>query len=142
MKAEAIVIEQTVNAPVSKVWEAITDKDKMKQWYFDFDAFKPVVGFEFKFYGGTEENQYLHLCEITEVVVGVKLIYSWRYDGYSGKSFVMFELSGKGQTTSVTLTHTGLESFPADNPDFAKGNFVEGWNQIIKTSLKEYVEKA
>ena len=34
-----IVIERTYNAPVEKVWKAITDKEEMKQWYFDLDAF-------------------------------------------------------------------------------------------------------
>ena len=40
MKEAPIVIEQTVNAPVSKVWQAITDKNQMKQWYFDLKEFK------------------------------------------------------------------------------------------------------
>jgi hypothetical protein len=34
-----------------------------------------------------------------------------------------------------------LETFPADYPDFAKKNFAEGWNWIIGTSLKDYLEK-
>jgi uncharacterized protein YndB with AHSA1/START domain len=40
-------IERTYSASVKKVWEAITDKAKMKQWYFDLSEFKPEVGFEF-----------------------------------------------------------------------------------------------
>jgi hypothetical protein len=50
-------------------------------------------------------------------------------------------LSSLGPQTHLKLTHEGLETFPADNPDFAKGNFVEGWNWIIGTSLKEFLEK-
>lgn len=38
----------------------------MKQWYFDIKEFKPEVGFEFQFYGGTEEKRYLHLCKNLE----------------------------------------------------------------------------
>ena len=34
MKNETIIIERTFNAPVDAVWNAITDKDQMKQWYF------------------------------------------------------------------------------------------------------------
>ncbi|TAK53156.1 MAG: SRPBCC domain-containing protein [Bacteroidetes bacterium] len=141
MNNEPFVIERTFNAPVSKVWKAITDKSEMKQWYFDLAEFKPEVGFEFQFRGGTEECQYLHLCKITEVISGKKLTYSWRYDGYEGISFVTFELFAEGDRTKVKLTHAGLETFPASNKDFAKGNFVEGWTAIIGTSLKEYVEK-
>ena len=52
MNNEPFVIERTYNAPVEKVWKAITDNDLMKQWYFKIAAFKPEVGFEFSFDGG------------------------------------------------------------------------------------------
>jgi len=52
MKAEPFVIERTYNAPVSKVWEAITDHTKMQEWYFKLADFKPEVGFKFTFEGG------------------------------------------------------------------------------------------
>ncbi len=140
MKNEPIIIERTFHAPVEKVWHAITDRQAMKQWYFDLEAFEPVEGFEFQFYGGTESKQYLHLCKIVEVAPPRKLSYSWRYDGYGGNSVVTFELFPEGDRTRLRLTHEGLETFPASNPDLAKANFVEGWTAIIGTSLKEFVE--
>ncbi|MBC7829978.1 MAG: SRPBCC domain-containing protein, partial [Chitinophagaceae bacterium] len=112
MKTEPFVIEKIYNAPLEKVWKAITDKVAMKQWYFDIDEFKPEVGFEFQFEGGSEESAYLHLCKITEVIVGKKLTYSWRYDGYEGNSFVTWELFAEGDKTRLKLTHEGLETFP------------------------------
>ena len=112
----------------------------MKQWYFDIEKFKPEVGFEFRFEGRNENKSYLHLCKITEVIPGKKLTYSWRYDGYKGISFVTFELFEENDKTRLKLTHEGLETFPINNPDFAKENFVEGWTQIIGSLLKEYVE--
>ncbi len=142
MKNEPFVIERTFNAPVEKVWKAITDRDQMKEWYFDIAEFKPEVGFEFQFEGGKDDKCYLHLCKITDVVPHKKLSYSWRYDGYEGNSFVTFELFAEGDATRLKLTHEGLETFPMSNPDFAKENFVEGWTYLIGTSLKEFVEKA
>ncbi|MEO6721895.1 MAG: SRPBCC domain-containing protein, partial [Ferruginibacter sp.] len=72
---------------------------------------------------------------------GKKLTYSWKYDGYPGESFVTFEIFEEGDKTKLVLTHKGLETFPADNPDFKKENFVMGWNDIIGKSLLEYLEK-
>lgn len=142
MNNEPFVIERTYNAPIAKVWKAITDKNEMKQWYFDLAEFKPEVGFEFQFTGGpSPEKQYLHLCKITEVISGRKLAHSWRYDGYEGISFVTFELFAEGEKTRLKLTHAGLETFPKENPDLAKDNFVAGWTDIIGRSLKEFVEK-
>lgn len=140
MKNEPLVLERTFNAPIERVWKAITDKDNMKQWYFNLEEFRPEVGFEFQFTGGAEDKPYLHLCKVTEVVEGRKLTYSWRYDGYGGNSFVTFELFPEGDKTRLKLTHAGLETFPADNPDLAKENFVAGWNEIIGTHLKAYLE--
>jgi uncharacterized protein YndB with AHSA1/START domain len=140
MENKPIIVERKYNAPISKVWKAITDKEEMKQWYFDLAEFQPELGFKFQFIGGTEDNQYLHLCEIIEVIPEKKLTYSWRYDGYEGNSFVTFEVFEEGDETRLKLTHRGLESFP-NNPDFARTNFEMGWDQIINTSLKEYLSK-
>ena len=140
MNTEPFVIERTYNASVEQVWEAITDKDKMKQWYFDLEEFIPEVGFEFTFYGGSKEQQYLHICKITEVIPGKKLKHSWKYDGYPGESFVTFELSPEGDKTTLKLTHAGLHTFPQDTKDFAQESFAKGWTHIIGTSLKEYLE--
>ncbi|HJP61870.1 MAG TPA: SRPBCC domain-containing protein [Mucilaginibacter sp.] len=141
MKKEPFVIERTLNAPPQKVWEAITDRDKMKQWYFDIAEFRPEVGFEFTFTGGSEEKTYVHLCKVTKVDPGKTLQYSWRYQDYPGNSFVTFELFPEGNATRLKLTHDGLETFPTDNKDFARESFSAGWTYIIGTSIKEFVEK-
>ena len=141
MKKEPIVKEVTLNAPIDKVWHAISDKNEMKHLYFEMEEFKPEVGFEFQFYGGSEEKRYLHLCKITEVIAGKKLSYSWKYEGYTGESFVTFELFAEGNKTRLVLTHEGLETFPATNKDFAKENFAEGWNTIVGTLLPQFVER-
>jgi len=141
MNTSPIFKEVIINAPVLKVWKAITDREEMKQWYFDLAEFKPEVGFEFQFEGGPDDRKYLHLCKITEVIPNKKLSYSWKYDGYEGDSFVTFELFDENGKTRLKLTHSGIETFPADNPDFARKNFDEGWTSIIEKSIKDYLEK-
>ncbi len=134
------VIERVYDAPVEKVWQAITNKDKMKEWYFDLKEFRPELGFEFEFVGGSKEKQYVHLCRITEVIDGRKLSHTWSYKDYPGSSEVTFELFEEGGKTRLRLTHTGLESFPAER-DFARHSFETGWTQIIGTNLKNYLEE-
>lgn len=142
MNNEPFVIERTYNAPVEKVWKALTDNEQMKQWYFKIAAFKPEVGFEFTFEGGSEEKTYTHLCKILEVIPNKKLSYSWHYKDYEGYSVVTFELFDEGNnTTRLKLTHTGLETFPQVSKDFAKESFAQGWTYITGTSLKNFLEK-
>ena len=137
---EAVVIERTFNAPVARVWKALTDADQMRVWYFDLKEFKPEVGFEFEFTVEHEGTKYHHLCKITEVIPQKKLAYTWRYAGQEGDSFVTFELFAAGDKTRLKLTHEGLETFPK-LPAYARTNFEKGWTEIIGSSLKQYVEE-
>ena len=141
MDMNPFTIERVYNVPREKVWNAITNKDEMKKWYFDLEKFDPTVGFEFQFYGeGRKGEKYLHLCKVTEVEEGKKLAYSWRYENLPGNSTVRFELFTEGEKTRLRLTHEGLESFVTDNPDFAKESFAQGWTEITGTHLKNYLE--
>jgi uncharacterized protein YndB with AHSA1/START domain len=134
-------IERVFHANRKDVWRALTEKDLMKQWYFDLPEFKAEIGFVFQFTGGEEGGvQYLHSCEITEVVPEQKLTHTWSYVGYGGISYLTFELFDAGADTLLKLTHSGIETFPANIKDFAFYNFENGWNHIIITSLKEFLE--
>jgi uncharacterized protein YndB with AHSA1/START domain len=136
-----VKMEYSYNASSEKIWKAITVKEEMKLWYFDLEEFKPEVGFEFRFWGGTEERQYLHICIITEVVVGRKLCHTWSYDGIPGLTNLTFEIiSEEDGNSKLKLSHTGFETFPADNPDLKVANFIEGWTHILGTSLKNYLK--
>ncbi len=138
---EPIVIERTFSVPTIKAWQAITYRDEMAKWYFDLKEFKPEVGFEFSFNGGPPDKVYIHLCKVTEAEFCKKISYSWHYEGYEGISYVTFELFGEGDNqTRLKLTHSGLETFPANNPDLAKHNFMTGWTDIIGRSLRGYLE--
>jgi uncharacterized protein YndB with AHSA1/START domain len=141
MTQEPFIIERIFNVPVEKVWEAITSKEQMKQWYFDIAEFEPEDGFEFTFDGENDGKKYVHLCKITEVVPHKKLSYSWRYKETEGMSYLSFELFEEGEGTRLKLTHEGLETFPQANPDFRNESFAAGWTYIIGTSLKDYLEK-
>jgi len=142
METKPLIVERTLNAHAARIWQALTDNDQMKQWYFQLENFEPRVGFEFHFKGqGAKGEQYIHNCRITAVEPEKKLSYTWSYQDYPGASEVSFELFPDGDKTLVRITHTGLETFPQGSPDFAVTSFTAGWNQILGISLKEFVEK-
>jgi len=137
---DSVIVECRLKALVDKVWQALTNVEQMRKWYFNVNNFKPVVGFEFEFTAGSENTQYLHKCVIKEVIPGKKIAYSWRYEGYQGNSLVTFELFEEGEYTQVKITHSGLETFP-DEEAFAKSSFNSGWTHILNHQLKNFVEK-
>jgi len=81
---EAIVIERTLNAPVANVWQALTEVEQMRQWYFDLKEFRPEPGFEFEFIVEHEGAKYHHVCKVTEAIPHRKIAYTWRYKGEPG----------------------------------------------------------
>jgi uncharacterized protein YndB with AHSA1/START domain len=139
--AGPLIVERSYKAPVEKVWEALTDVNKMRQWYFDIPEFKPEPGFEFEFTAGDGKIDYVHQCVVQEVIPNKKLSYTWRYADYPGDSLVTFELFEEDGGSKVRITHTGLETFP-DLPSFARSSFNGGWEHILGVGLKDFVEKA
>jgi len=139
LAAAPLIVERTFDAPIEKVWKAITDAEQMKQWYFELEGFRPEVGCEFGFCVEHDGHTYDHRCKVREVIAGSKIAYSWRYEGHEGDSLVTFELFPEGSQTRLRLTHTGLETFPKA-ASFARSNFQRGWTALIGTELKDFFD--
>ncbi|MFD2718855.1 SRPBCC domain-containing protein [Hymenobacter monticola] len=134
-----LVTEHVYEAPIEKVWQALTDTKQLQQWYFpQVQRFEPVVGFRFEF--ADDGSPYGKAWVVTDAVAGRKLAHTWAYKNYPGSSEVTFALAEQGDKTTLTLTHTGLESFPQD-PHFARRRFEDGWAQILGSNLKDYLER-
>jgi uncharacterized protein YndB with AHSA1/START domain len=143
MEESPIILERVFDAPVEKVWQAVTDVNQMKLWYFpQLEDFKPVPGFETEFNVHHEGKDYFHMWKVKEVERLKKIAVEWKYEGYPGNSLVSFELFPQGDKTRFVLTHEGLETFnPEENPELARKNFVEGWTSFMDKELKDFLEK-
>lgn len=134
-----LIKEFVYNAPTEKVWLALTNKDKMKEWYFpQLQKFEPKVGFKFQF--DDDNAQYTKEWIVTKVTEGKTLAHNWAYKGYPGNSEVIFELFSKGDKTKLRVTQTGLDSFP-DHPHFKRERFEWGWDNLLGNNLKHLLEK-
>ncbi len=136
-----IIVEQSYNVSPSKLWQAITVRDEMVEWFFqEIPDFKPEVGFKTQFNINNGERDFLHLWTITEAVPEQKLVYDWRYQGMPGIGKVTFEISPDGDGSRLTLTNEGLESFPKDVPEFSAESCVAGWEYFLQGNLKDYLD--
>jgi uncharacterized protein YndB with AHSA1/START domain len=137
---EPVVKEVSLDAPVSRVWKALTNKNELKQWCFDMNAFEPKAGFEFQFYGEKDGHKFLHLCKVLEAEPQKKMKWLWSYQGVPGDTYVSFELFPQGNQTKLILTHEGLEKLPQDE-NYAKENFIGGWNMILGELLPKFLSE-
>ena len=135
-----LIKEFNYNAPVEKVWRALTDKDELKKWYFpQLQKFEPVVGFKFQFDDDSAEYQKQWI--VTKFEAGKILAHSWAYKGFLGKSEVTFELFPEQNKTKLKVTQTGLDSFPS-HPHFSRQRFELGWENLLGKNLKALLEKS
>ena len=136
----ALVKDFQYHVPVAEVWNALTDSDKMKRWYFpQLKSFQPIVGFRFQF--KDDNHQYQKDWIVTEVIEGKRLAHSWAYKGFAGISEVRFELFSGNGITGLRLTQTGIENFP-DHAHFSRARFDQGWDNLLGQNLKYLLDTA
>jgi len=143
MKAQPVIVEKIFNKPIEKIWESITKPESMRQWFFDnIPDFKPDKGFSTHFDVNANGKIYPHLWKVLEVEKMKRIVIEWRYGGYTGDSTATFELIPGNNHILFRVICEGIETFPQDNPDFSRESCTAGWNYIIGTRLKEFLEKS
>lgn len=139
-RADPIISEHSYNTSIDLVWNALTNLEDMKQWYFDnIDAFVPELGAESTFVIEHEGLTFTHRWKITEVIPVQKIAYDWWYTEYEGKGHVTFDLWAEADKVGLRLTNTGLDSFPAHINAFSRESGEAGWNYLLGTRLREYL---
>ncbi|RUT35584.1 SRPBCC domain-containing protein [Paenibacillus zeisoli] len=116
----------TFNAPIQKVWEAVSTSEGMAAWFMPND-FKAEIGHEFYLDAGPYGK---NLCKVTELEPPDKLSFSWAKNWT-----ITFELKELEGQTEFTLTHAGWDA--ADQIPY--NNMNHGWAEIGQR-LGKYVQ--
>lgn len=135
-----VVVERVFPVPREVLWRAITDPDEMRRWYFEqMDGFQPRVGFQTRFTVRHEGRDHRHVWRVTEVVPQRRITYTWEYEGFPGEGATIWELTDSKGGTKLTLTNTGLESFPRNDPAFSRESCEGGWRCLIQERLAHHL---
>jgi uncharacterized protein YndB with AHSA1/START domain len=137
-----IIVEANYSTSIENVWAAITEPEKMQQWFFlNIETFKTEIGFETSFAVQSGEKTFTHLWKIKEAIPFKKLSYNWSYEEYSGDGYVVFEIFEKSGGTQLRLTNIITEDYPSDVPEFKRESCIGGWNYFLGEMLKGFLEK-
>lgn len=126
-----------LNAPIDKVWESVTNAEKLGSWFMPND-FKAVEGHEFSLQSPFGPSP----CRVEKVEAPHFVRFAWDTDGW----FVTFELKQVGEQTEFTLTHGGWKEashiIPKANmpAEAVQKNMDGGWTMLVGKKLKEFVE--
>jgi uncharacterized protein YndB with AHSA1/START domain len=92
------------------VWDALTDREALREWAMEND-FKPVVGYKFQFRAKPNEQwNGIIEGEVLEVDRPRRLVYTWRTNNDKAWTTVTWKLEPCENGTQVDLQHTGFES--------------------------------
>ena len=135
-----IIISQLFDSSIADVWNALSNKNALKTWYFPVQDFSFEVGKIFSFYESDHSQNFLHQCEFLRIEPQRIIEYTWTYPEHSnGSTILKWELFPEGTKTKVQITHSGVENFGDAGPDFSRTNFEMGWNAILKIKLRNYL---
>src|SRR5688500_15359159 len=121
VQAEApLTTSVTINAPATKVWEAMTQNDKRKQWFFGVDTETDwTEGSRLIHTGEYQGKPYRDKGEILEIEPGRMLVHThWsdtsgvpdKPENYQTVTFMLSESDGK---TTVTVAESNFPSAKA-----------------------------
>lgn len=136
---DTICKEIIINAPVSKVWKALTEQKQIEKWFMAPDNFIPEIGTTFHMTGTKDGESFPHTCTILEAIPEKKLSYTWNMSAIDGETIVAWELEEQGTATKLTLTHSQWNKVKFNTPSLSHNDFINGWNHFTN-KLKEYSE--
>lgn len=128
-----LTVKRVIDADPETLFEALTDQDIMKKWFFASTEAgwsasvenDPKVGGRFKIDMHSPENTYSHEGEYKEIIPNKKIVFSWNSQAVSD-TVVTITLAEVAGGTEVKLKH---EFMP--NAEQVKRH-TQGWTQILE----------
>lgn len=122
----AVSVTRTIAAPVERVWQAWADALLLSEW------FASKASHDFR-EGGVYDNGDGDKGRYKRIVPNKRLSFTWENEKHSPGSAVIVEFNGKGDKTTVVVTHDKL-------PDKTGcEDMKKSWTWAL-TSLKSYLE--
>jgi len=130
-----VIQEITINAPATKVFDALTDPDQLPQWWGE-DGIYHVrkmerdlkVGGTWRSTGDGADGKPFAVEGVYRVIDRPRVLeYTWNYDWAEkpAETIVRFDLSESGGKTRVRVTHSGFKD------QAARDSHGEGWKTVL-----------
>jgi len=128
-----VVKKVTINVPLEKVWEALTDPRAIAAWMDDDSAQIDLkAGGKYAVFGGDTTGKF------TLITAPRHLEYTWRMSEWRKSwknSVVTWSLRKQGAGTHVTLVHS---QFPNEDE---RASHETGWDDFWLTPMKTWLER-
>lgn len=129
----------TVKAPIDKVWEALTNPEIVKQYFFGTELLTNwEIGSDIVFQGEWEGQKYKDPGKVLEYSHNEKLAYSY-LSNWSGKEdkpenylWVCYEVKPIDNGTELTISQTNYDEERAKHSETNWASLIDGMKKIIE----------
>jgi uncharacterized protein YndB with AHSA1/START domain len=133
-----ITYKTIINAPKEKVWDALTNPDIIKQYFFGTELITSwEIGSEIIFQGSWEGQSYRDKGTILEYIKDEKLAYSY-LSNWSGKEdlpenylWVSYEVKEISGDTELTIYQTNYDEEKAQHSEASWASIIDGMKSVI-----------
>jgi len=103
--------KRVLRRPVQEVWEAISQKSRLEEWFMQ-NTFNSVEGHSFEFFDKPGEKwRGVYQCEIISCQPPLNLAYSWSHSKLKHTTYVWWKLDTIRGLTVLELEHSGFKGF-------------------------------
>ncbi|MBC5839605.1 SRPBCC family protein [Flavobacterium muglaense] len=128
-----------INAPLEKVWDALTNPEIVKQYFFGTELLTNwEIGSDIVFQGEWEGQKYKDPGKVLEYSHNEKLAYSY-LSNWSGKEdkpenylWVCYEVKPIDNGTELTISQTNYDEERAKHSETNWASLIDGMKKIIE----------
>lgn len=133
------IYETTINAPVEKVWDALTNPAVVKQYFFGSDLETDwQVGSPIYFKGEYEGKYYQDKGTVLEFVPNKQLAYSYLSDWTNMEDvpesylLVKYEVEEADGKTILRINQTNYDAEKAEHSEASWGTVIDGLKKLVE----------
>lgn len=146
--SDALLIESTitVKASLGELWNALTDRDELENWWGEDVVLEPRIGGKFQErWEDDQRNQQVALGQVKLVKKQEQISFTWREKDWAPNAvttctFILKSIGLRKDQSSLTMRHSGWETLPESQRKQILKDFKVGWTYHLK-ELKSYLDE-
>ncbi|WP_339751435.1 SRPBCC domain-containing protein [uncultured Winogradskyella sp.] len=136
---KTITKEKVFNHPIDQIWNAITKAEEISTWFIKAD-FKAEKGFNYTFKSEPNEKGCTVISGTVKEASPYVLVYTWIVADTKVETTVTWTLEDLGNSTKLSLEHSGIENYAGETAIAMFESFNGGWDNCIN-GLTNYLKE-
>ncbi|MGZ3770442.1 MAG: SRPBCC family protein [Bdellovibrio sp.] len=140
---EMIELTVTLKASAGWIWNALTDRGELENWWSEDIVLEPKVGGAFREpWEDDNGKKQLASGKVTALKKEQFIRFTWKEKDWPKEAVTTctFEIKDNGKNRTLTVRHDGWESVPESKRAQLLKDFKIGWTYHLK-ELKSYLDE-